>query len=71
MMKLDPGQVLWLREHCLLKEHVETFVLSLGDWFRDNGETFGDTLEWVMNERGDDIGEFRAAISERELGIAE
>ncbi|KAL3485423.1 Brix domain-containing protein [Aspergillus germanicus] len=71
MMKLDPGQVLWLREHCLLKEHVETFVLSLGDWFRDNGETFGDTLEWVMNERGDDIGEFRAAISEREHGIAE
>ncbi|KAL2812112.1 Brix domain-containing protein [Aspergillus granulosus] len=71
MMKLDPGQVLWLREHCPLKEQVETFVLSLGDWFRDNGETFGDTLEWVMNERGDDIGEFRAAISERELGIAE
>ncbi|KAL3461123.1 Brix domain-containing protein [Aspergillus heterothallicus] len=71
MMKLDPGQVLWLREHCPLKEQVETFVLSLGDWFRDNGETFGDTLEWVMNERGDDIGELRAAISERELGIAE
>ncbi|KAL2852508.1 Brix domain-containing protein [Aspergillus pseudoustus] len=71
MMKLDPGQVLWLREHCPMKEQVETFVQSLGDWFRENGETFGDTLEWVMNERGDDIGELRAAISERELGIAE
>ncbi|KAL4972567.1 hypothetical protein BDW66DRAFT_143900 [Aspergillus desertorum] len=70
MMKLDPGQVLWLREHCPLKEQVETFVLALGDWFRDNGETFGDTLEWVMNERGEDIEEFRVAIAKRELGIA-
>ncbi|KAL4916094.1 Brix domain-containing protein [Aspergillus aurantiobrunneus] len=70
MMKLDPGQVLWLREHCLLKEQVEAFVLSLGDWFRDNGETFGDTLEWVVKERGNDMEEFRAAISERELGVA-
>lgn len=70
MMKLDPGQVLWLREHCPLKEQVETFVLSLGDWFRNNGETFGDTLEWVIKERGDEMEEFRAAISERELGIA-
>ncbi|KAL3476796.1 Brix domain-containing protein [Aspergillus californicus] len=70
MMKLDPGQVLWLREHCPLKEQVETFVLSLGDWFRENGETFGDTLDWVIKERGDDIGEFRAAIADRELGVA-
>ncbi|KAL6237190.1 hypothetical protein BDW75DRAFT_92762 [Aspergillus navahoensis] len=69
MMKLDPGQVLWLREHCPLKEQVETFVLSLGDWFRDNGETFGDTLEWVIRERGEDMEEFRVAIAERELGI--
>ncbi|RHZ65677.1 uncharacterized protein CDV56_108432 [Aspergillus thermomutatus] len=69
MMKLDPGQVLWLREHAPLKEQVEAFIRSLGDWFRDNGETFGDTLEWVMNERGDDIEEFRAAIADRELGI--
>ncbi|KAI9372165.1 Brix domain-containing protein [Aspergillus egyptiacus] len=70
MMKLDPRQVLWLREHCPLKEQVEAFVLSLGDWFRENGETFGDTLEWVMRERGDDIEEFRTAIAERELGVA-
>ncbi|KAK6812094.1 hypothetical protein RU639_012254 [Aspergillus parasiticus] len=69
MMKLDPGQVLWLREHAPLKEQVEDYVHSLGDWFRENGETFGDTLEWVMKERGDDIEEFRAAISDREVGI--
>ncbi|PYI03810.1 F-box domain protein [Aspergillus sclerotiicarbonarius CBS 121057] len=69
MLKLDPGQVLWLREHAPLKEQVEVYIRSLGDWFRDNGETFGDTLEWVIKERGDDIDEFRAAISDREIGV--
>ncbi|GAT27209.1 F-box domain protein [Aspergillus luchuensis] len=69
MLKLDPGQVIWLREHAPLKEQVETYVRSFGDWFRDNGETFGDTLEWVMKERGDDIDEFRAAIADREVGV--
>ncbi|KAL4960306.1 Brix domain-containing protein [Aspergillus stella-maris] len=70
MMKLDPGQVLWLREHCPLKEQVEAFTLSLGDWFRNNGETFGDTLDWVVKERGEEMEEFRAAIADRELGVA-
>ncbi|PWY94932.1 Brix-domain-containing protein [Aspergillus sclerotioniger CBS 115572] len=69
MLKLDPGQVLWLREHASLKEQVELYIRSLGDWFRDNGETFGDTLEWVMKERGDDIDEFRVAIADREIGV--
>lgn len=69
MMKLDPGQVLWLREHALLKEEVETFVRSLGEWFRDNGETFGDTLAFVMKERGEDVLDLRAAILDREVGI--
>ena len=68
-MKLDPGQVLWLREYAPLKEQVEAFVLSLGEWFQNNGETFGETLEWVMKERGDDIEELRSAISDREVGI--
>lgn len=69
MMKLDPGQILWLREHAPLKDQVEGFVLSLGDWFRDNGETFGDTLEWVMKERADGVEDLRCAISEREVGV--
>lgn len=69
MLKLDPGQILWLRDHAPLKEHVEEYVHSLGDWFRNNGETFADTLVWVMNERGEDADEFRMAIEERDLGI--
>lgn len=69
MMKLDPGQVLWLREHAPLKEQVEAYVASLGEWFRDNGETFGDTLSWVMDERGENIAELRACIEDREMGV--
>ncbi|KXG54214.1 uncharacterized protein PGRI_073580 [Penicillium griseofulvum] len=69
MMKLDPGQILWLRDHALLKEQVEEYVWSLGEWFRNNGETFGDTLEYVMNERGLEVGEFRSAVAARDMGI--
>ncbi|KAF9886632.1 hypothetical protein FE257_011272 [Aspergillus nanangensis] len=69
MMKLDPGQVLWLREHAPLKEQVEGYVRSLGDWFRENGETFGDTFEWVMKERGENVEEVRMAVEDREIGI--
>ena len=69
MMKLDPGQILWLRDNAPLKNQVEDFVRSLGDWFRDNGETFGDTLEWVMKERGDHAGELRLAVDGRKMGI--
>ncbi|KAH8698336.1 F-box domain protein [Talaromyces proteolyticus] len=69
MLKLDPGQVLWLRDHAPLKEHVEAYVQSLGDWFRNNGETFVDTLLWVMKERGEDPEEFKMAIEDRDIGI--
>lgn len=69
MLKLDPAQVLWLREHAPLKEQVEAFIHSLGEWFRDNGETFGDTLEWVLRERGEDLQELKDAILDREMGI--
>jgi hypothetical protein len=69
MLKLDPGQILWLRDHALLKEQVEEYVWSLGEWFRDNGETFGDTLEYVMGQRGLDIREVRSAVADRDMGI--
>ena len=69
MLKLDPGQILWLRENAPLKEMVEAYVRSLGDWFDNNGETFGQTLEWVMNERGECIDGFKLGIEERSHGI--
>jgi hypothetical protein len=70
MLKLDPEQVLWLRENATLKEHVEMYMQSLGEWFRDNGETFGDTLIWVLKERGEDPDEVRMAIEEGSMGVA-
>ncbi|OAT10182.1 F-box domain-containing protein [Blastomyces gilchristii SLH14081] len=70
MMKLDPSQVLWLRENAPLKGQVESYVRSMGDWFDNNGETFGQTLEWVMNERGGDYMELHFSIVDGEVGIA-
>jgi len=70
MLKLDPRQIMWLKESAPLKGMVETFVKSLGDWFENNGETWSQTLEWVLRERGDDVGEILAAIADGELGVA-
>lgn len=69
MLKLDPGQILWLKENAPLKDMVEAYVRDLGAWFENNGETFGQTLEWVMRERGDDVEELREGIRDGEVGI--
>lgn len=101
MLKLDPGQILWLREHAPLKEHVKAFLKDVvcgggtsswsvggegvrdwgssrgwntqgwagNDWFENNGETFGQTLEWVLDERGEDVGEIREAVEMGESGV--
>jgi hypothetical protein len=49
---------------------VEGFVRSLGDWFENNGETWVQTLEWVLAQRGRDVGEFMEAVESGELGVA-
>ena len=69
MLKLDPGQILWLRDHAPLKGQVESFVRGLGEWFENNGETMGETVEWVVKERGGDIEELREGIEECALGV--
>lgn len=70
MLKLDPGQVIWLRENAHLKQQVEQYVRGLGDWFDNNGETFGQTVDWVLSERGEDIVAFRDGLVDGELGVA-
>lgn len=70
MLKMDPGQILWLRENAPLKGMVERYVKGFGEWFENNGETFGQTFDWVLEERGEDVGDLRAMIAEGELGIA-
>jgi hypothetical protein len=73
LLKLDPSQVLWLKENAPMKSMVEAYVRSLcpeNDWFTNNGETWMQTLEFVLDERGQDIAEFMGAIADGELGIA-
>ncbi|KAI0578757.1 F-box domain containing protein [Pyrenophora tritici-repentis] len=72
-MKLDPAQILYLKEHAPLKSMVESYVRSLCpeyDWFTNNGETWVQTLEFVLEERGEDVGDFMGAIADGELGVA-
>ncbi|EME42941.1 hypothetical protein DOTSEDRAFT_72388 [Dothistroma septosporum NZE10] len=71
MMKLDPEQLLYLRQQCTLKAQVEGYVRALGDWFGNNGETFTETLEFVLRQRGgQNVEELRERIEEGEVGIA-
>lgn len=70
MMKLDPEQILFLRDHCPLKVQVETHIRGLGDWFVNNGETFSETLGFVIRQRGGDLEELKMAIEDGEAGVA-
>ncbi|KAF2716288.1 hypothetical protein K431DRAFT_298803 [Polychaeton citri CBS 116435] len=70
MMKLDPEQILWLRDHCPYKQHVECYVKGLGEWFNNNGQTFGETLDFVTSQRGGDTEELKAMIEDGEMGVA-
>jgi hypothetical protein len=70
MMKLDPAKVMHLKENARFKSQVEAFINGQGEeWFKNNGETFGQTLEWVLGERGEEVAEFRTAIEDGEMGL--
>lgn len=70
MMKLDPEQILHLRDFCPLKVQVENYLKQIsGEWFANNGETFSETLAFVVRQRGGDIEELRAAVEDGEMGI--
>ena len=76
MLKMDPEQILWLKENAPLKGMVEGYVRTLSEnydgsnWFTNNGETWVQTLEFVLDERGEDIGDFMEGIREGDLGVA-
>ncbi|KAI9891001.1 MAG: hypothetical protein M1814_003352 [Vezdaea aestivalis] len=73
MLKLDPQRVLWLagegwmgRSEC--REWIEE---ELGEWFENNGETIGETLEFVLDQRGMEwveVCELKEAVEAGELG---
>lgn len=69
MMKLDPGQILLLKEQFPMKSQVEAYVTTLGEWFGNNGETFSETTGFVVRQRGGDMEELKAAVEDREVGV--
>ncbi|KAK4569832.1 hypothetical protein LTR86_002801 [Recurvomyces mirabilis] len=79
MMKLDPGQILLLKEKYFLKGHVEAFVRLEVDggegWFVDNGETFSETLWSVLRQRHMDdvdggVEGLKREVEDGVLGVA-
>ncbi|KAI9833978.1 MAG: hypothetical protein M1826_005883 [Phylliscum demangeonii] len=69
MLKLDPAQVMWLKENAPLKGQVELYVKSLGEWFENNGETFGHTLDEVLRDRGSDLEQLKEEIQLGDCGL--
>lgn len=69
-LKLDPGQILSLKNRALTKVHVETYVRGLGEWFDNNGETFVETLEYVLRTREYEVDGFLEAVATGEVGVA-
>lgn len=82
MLKLDPGQIVWLYEHVAgsgseaelvngsAKDTVQAFVNGVGgEWFENNGETFGETVAFVVGERGGEMEDVRAGVEEGVEGI--
>lgn len=70
MMKLNPEQILYLKDHCPLKRQVEVYVKELGEWFSNNGETFSETLSFVVRQRGGDVEDLKVAVAEGDMGVA-
>ncbi|KAL8994960.1 MAG: hypothetical protein Q9169_005225, partial [Polycauliona sp. 2 TL-2023] len=70
MLKLHPGQLMELYDFVINgkmtlpvldgmitesnKAAVKAYVVGLGEWFENNGETLGETIKFVVSERGED-----------------
>ncbi|KAI9661387.1 MAG: hypothetical protein M1831_003120 [Alyxoria varia] len=71
MLKLSPKQILELKEHAVTKLQVQSYVSQHGgDWFHNNGQHFGQTMDFVLKERGVDAEDFANAMDDGLLGIA-
>ncbi|TKA29025.1 hypothetical protein B0A50_03437 [Salinomyces thailandicus] len=74
MMKLDPGKIMFLRDRTPMKQQVETWLKSNVEggveWFINNGETFSETLAFVVRQRGSDVEVLKDAVSDGEMGVA-
>jgi hypothetical protein len=50
LLKLDPQAILWLYDHHR-KWQVRPYLDSLGEWFVNNGDTFSETLTFLLEGR--------------------
>jgi hypothetical protein len=57
MLKLDPGQILWLKEKKMPRGQVLEWVQGLGEWFSNYGDTWGETAKYVLDQRDEDMAE--------------
>ena len=62
--------MLHLKDRLPLKSQVEAYVRELGEWFVNNGETFSETLGFVVRQRGGDMEELKMLVEDGEAGIA-
>lgn len=85
MLKLDPGQLMYLYEQVTdhlgdggvgfnagwsSKGMVESFLEGcMGDWFENNGETVAETVGFVVGERGGDGAELKDGVDEGWEGV--
>ena len=84
MLKLDPGQIMWLYEHVATglsildvgmdnasaKDRVQAYINGIGgEWFENNGETFGETVAFVVGERGGEMEDLRADVEDGVEGV--
>lgn len=85
MLKLTPSQLMDLFSTVVTtagsyqlgkytKEWVEAFVYQVdgGDgWFEHNGQTLGETIQGVIEDRGDEIADVQKGIDDGWFGIAQ
>lgn len=75
MLKLNPAQIMYLHNTVLTKSQLEIYVAhqfgpGAEDWFWNNGQTWLDTWNLVLAQRGEDAGCWRESLLEGICGIA-
>ena len=80
MLKLDPHHILYMYEHTSSKAQVEEYVNMVTssfnntivnpDWFRNNGETLGESIHQWLCDRGMDVQDFETELDECAIGVA-
>ena len=51
------------------KDKIQGFIS--GDWFKNNGETFVETMGFVVEKRGGEMGLLKESVEEGEKGVVE